>query len=154
MSAANPTYDLVVLLDPAAPPEDRTKTLEDIRAQVVAGGEILLEQDWGERALAYPIDHREQAEYHLLQLHATPPLIAALDRSLRLTDGVVRHRIIKLAPGTPAAPEQAAQRSAAPAAATAPAATAPAAPAAEPEPTAEPAPAAEPAPEPDALATA
>lgn len=134
----------MVLLDPASPPEERTKTLEDIRTQVKAGGEILLEQDWGERALAYPIAHKEQAEYHLLQLHAEGPLIESLDRNLRLNDGVVRHRIIKLAPGTPAAPEQ--PRSAATPAATAAAPPEPAAAAAAPPP--------EPAPEPDALATA
>jgi small subunit ribosomal protein S6 len=143
LPVAKPTYDLVVLLDPASPPEERTKTLEDIRTQVKAGGEILLEQDWGDRALAYPIAHKEQAEYHLLQLHAEGPMIESLDRNLRLNDGVVRHRIIKLAPGTPAAPEQ-------PRSATAPAAP----PAAPPEPAAAAAPPPEPAPEPDALATA
>jgi small subunit ribosomal protein S6 len=96
----------VLLLDLGVPAEQRAKTLADIRTQVQAGGELLLEQDWGERALAYQIDHREQAEYHLLQLHGDGPLISSLERTLRITDGVVRHRIIKLAPGTPAAPEQ------------------------------------------------
>ncbi|HUB76816.1 MAG TPA: 30S ribosomal protein S6 [Solirubrobacteraceae bacterium] len=124
MPEAKPTYDLVVLLDPAATPEERRKTLEEIRAQVKAGGEIVLEQDWGERALAYPIDHREQAEYHLLQLHANGPLIESLDRSLRIADGVVRHRIIKLAPGTPAPPEHGPRGHTPPAAAPAPAADA------------------------------
>ena len=170
MPAAKPIYDLVVLLDPAAPPEERTKTLDDIRSQVKAGGEILLEQDWGDRALAYPIDHREQAEYHLLQLHATGPLIESLDRNLRIADGVVRHRIIKLAPGTPAAPEHiarvtpasAAAAEAAPAVEAAPepepvaaeGAVEPEAAAPEPEPDAEAAPAPEPEPEPAAEAEA
>jgi small subunit ribosomal protein S6 len=136
LSATKPTYDLVLLLDLAVPEEERAKTVTDVRTQIESEGELVLEQGWGERALAYPIDHREQADYHLLQLHGGAPLIESLDRSLRLNDAVVRHRIIKLAPGTPAPPEHVA-RSAAPTAsappAAAPPAVAPPAPDAQPE---------------------
>jgi len=95
----------MLLLDPAAADDVRAKALSDVRAQVEASGELLLEQSWGMRALAYPIEHRDQAEYHLLQLHGDGPLIEALERNLRIADGVLRHRIIKLAPGTPPAPD-------------------------------------------------
>jgi small subunit ribosomal protein S6 len=105
LPVARPTYDLMLLLDPAAADDVRAKALSDVRAQVEASGELLLEQSWGMRALAYPIEHRDQAEYHLLQLHGDGPLIEALERNLRIADGVLRHRIIKLAPGTPPAPD-------------------------------------------------
>jgi small subunit ribosomal protein S6 len=105
LPAVRPTYDLVLLLDLAAPDEQRAKALADVRTQIQGGGEIVLDQAWGDRPLAYPIAHREQAQYHLLQFHAEGPLIEALERNLRVADGVVRHRIIKLAPGTPPAPE-------------------------------------------------
>ena len=121
LPVARPTYDLMLLLDPAAADDVRAKALSDVRAQVEASGELLLEQSWGMRALAYPIEHRDQAEYHLLQLHGDGPLIEALERNLRIADGVLRHRIIKLAPGTPAAPDNGSRAaSAPPAAATAP----------------------------------
>jgi small subunit ribosomal protein S6 len=111
----------VLLLDLAAADDVRAKALADTRAQVEAGGELVLEQSWGTRALAYPIEHRDQAEYHLLQLHGDGPLIEALERNLRIADGVLRHRIIKLAPGTPPAPENGARAaSATPAAVAAP----------------------------------
>ena len=55
--------------------------------------------------MTYPIDHKTNAEYHLLQFHATPELLATLNRTLRIIDEVIRFRIIKLAPGTPEAPE-------------------------------------------------
>lgn len=106
LPAAPPTYDLTLLLDLSATDEQRAKTLADVRAQFQAGGaEIVTDQNWGERALAYPIEHKEQAQYHLFQFHAAGPLVESLDRSLRIADGVIRHRIIKLAPGTPASPE-------------------------------------------------
>lgn len=136
LPATRPTYDLVLMLDPAATDDVRAKALNDARAQIEASGELLLEQAWGTRPLAYQIDHHEQAEYHLLQLHGEGPLIEALERNLRIADGVLRHRIIKLAPGTPPAPEQ---RAPAPAPAVAPAT----APAATPEPEPEPEPVAD-----------
>ena len=70
------------------------------------------EHDWGTRALAYEIRHKTDAEYHLLQFHGPAALLASLQRTLRITDGVVRFRIIKLAPGTPAADRAAARRGA------------------------------------------
>ncbi|MEA2370241.1 MAG: small subunit ribosomal protein [Solirubrobacteraceae bacterium] len=92
------------MLDLSATDEVRAKIVADTRAAVEAGGTLIGYHDWGTRAMTYEIEHRKQAEYHLLQFHATPDLLAALGRTLRITDGVVRHRIIKLAPGTPDAP--------------------------------------------------
>jgi small subunit ribosomal protein S6 len=101
-----PTYDLVMLLDLQAEPAARAKIVADARAAVEAQGELLRHDEWGERALAYPIDRKANADYHLLQFHAaSPELLDGLDRSLRITDGVLRFRIIKLKPGVPDAPD-------------------------------------------------
>jgi small subunit ribosomal protein S6 len=101
-----PTYDLVLLLDPRVEEDVRTKIIADTRAAIAAAGEVVNEDDWGDRALAYPIERHADAEYRLLQFHAgTPQLLGDLDRMLRITDGVLRFRIVKLAPGTPAAPD-------------------------------------------------
>jgi len=108
------------MLDLAATDEVRAKIVADTRAAVEAGGTLVGYHDWGTRAMTYEIDHRRQTEYHLIQFHATRELLELLGRTLRITDGVVRHRIIKLAPGTPEAPrppasEPTSSRSAAPA---------------------------------------
>jgi len=105
MAAPRPLYDLVLLLDPAAPDEQRSKILSDVEAMVSGTGEIVGKHDWGTRTMAYEIDHRTDAEYHLLQFHGPAELLANLQRTLHITDGIVRFRIIKLAPGTPAPPE-------------------------------------------------
>jgi small subunit ribosomal protein S6 len=155
-----PVYDLMLLLDTAATDEQRAKILADAEAAIVAEGTLVGKHDWGARALAYEIRHKGDAEYHLFQFNATPALLERLHRTLRLTDGIVRFRIIKLAPGTPpppavrpepprvaeAAPAAEGEAPAAPEAAAA-AETAPAP--AEPAPEAAPTPA-EPAPAPDA----
>lgn len=106
MTLAAPTYDLILLLDAQAEEDVRAKIVADAREAISAQGELLRHDEWGDRALAYPIEHRKDAEYHLLQFHAaTPELLRNLDRTLRITDGVVRFRIVKLKPGTPAAPD-------------------------------------------------
>jgi ribosomal protein S6 len=148
-----PVYDLMLLLDTAATDEQRAKILADTEAAIVAEGTLVGKHDWGARALAYEIRHKGDAEYHLFQFNATPALLERLHRTLRLTDGIVRFRIIKLAPGTPppptvrpepprpaeAAPAAESEAPAAPAPAPAEAAPAPAEPAPEAEAPAEPA---------------
>ena len=135
MAAPEPLYDLVLLLDTSAPEDQRKKVLADTEAAISSAGSIVSDHDWGTRALAYEIRHRTDAEYHLLQFHGPPVLLANLQRMRRIADGVVRFRIIKLAPGTPAPTEL--PRAEAPSAPPAPAPT-PAAPTAA-EPAEEPA---------------
>jgi small subunit ribosomal protein S6 len=108
MTLSAPIYDLVLLLDPQAEEATRAKIVADASKAIEARGELLRHDEWGDRALAYPIDHKSGAEYHLLQFHATPELLSTLNRTLRITDEVVRFRVIKLAPGTPDAPEMSA----------------------------------------------
>lgn len=111
MTLPTPTYDLVLLLDPQAEAPAREKIVGDARTAISAKGELVRHDEWGERALAYPIDHKATAEYHLLQFRPTSvELIAELNRSLSITDGVIRFRVNKLEPGTPDAPDMRPER--------------------------------------------
>ncbi len=105
MAATKPTYDIVLLLDTNADDEVRAKVVADVEAMITSGGELIGKHPWGRRHLAFEIDHKSEAEYHLFQFHGTPELLANLNRTLRITDGVVRFRIVKLAPGTPPPPD-------------------------------------------------
>jgi small subunit ribosomal protein S6 len=114
MAKQAPTYDLVLLLDQRAQPDARAKVLTDARAAIEAKGKLVNDADWGDRTLTYPIGGSADAHYHLLQFHAdTPELLSELDRTLRITDEVVRFRIVKLAPGVPEPPDMSAGTSAA-----------------------------------------
>jgi small subunit ribosomal protein S6 len=104
MPAHDPLYDLVLMLDSAAPEDQRQKVLSGAESTIVSAGEIVNSQDWGMRQTAYEIRHKTDAEYHLLQFHGTRDVLETLQRTLKIADGVVRFRIIKLAPGTPAPP--------------------------------------------------
>jgi small subunit ribosomal protein S6 len=115
MTLPPPTYDLMLLLDPQVEETARAKIVSDARSAIESQGELLRHDEWGERALAYPIDRKASAEYHLLQFHpAGAELLAALNRSLRITDGILRFRIIKLKPGVPDPPDMRGTAAAAP----------------------------------------
>jgi small subunit ribosomal protein S6 len=106
MTLPPPIYDLVLLLDPQLEEPARAKIVADARAAIEADGELVRYDPWGERALAYPIARKASAEYHLLQFHAgSPRLLETLEHSLRIIDGILRFRIIKLKPGVPEAPD-------------------------------------------------
>jgi small subunit ribosomal protein S6 len=103
------SYDLMVLLDPEAPEDARAGVLERVKRQIESGDATLKgDSDWGTRRLAYEIDHRTEAQYHLFQFQAAPELLTELGRSLSIDDIVLRFRTIRL-PGeapevTPPAP--------------------------------------------------
>jgi small subunit ribosomal protein S6 len=106
MPQETPLYDLTLLLSTAAPEEDRAKVLSDVESAIAgAGGSIERRDDWGTRPLTYRINHQRDAEYHLLQFTGPPSLLENLSHSLRITDNVLRFRIIKVTPGTPPAPD-------------------------------------------------
>ena len=105
MAKEAPLYDLMLLLSTSAEDEQRKKILSDVESSISgAGGSIERNDEWGERPMAYEIRHQAEADYHLLQFKAPPTLIEELSHTLRITDGVVRFRVIKVAPGTPDPP--------------------------------------------------
>jgi small subunit ribosomal protein S6 len=114
MAQLPPIYDLMVLLSTSVEDERRARILADVEQAIADnGGSIELKQEWGVRRLAFEIAHTPDAEYHLLQFSGPPALVETLSYNLKIADGVLRHRIIKVTPGTPPPPEPTAQEPAA-----------------------------------------
>jgi small subunit ribosomal protein S6 len=106
MPKATPLYDLMLLLSTSATDEQRAKILADVeRAITTVGGSIERKDTWGTRPMTYRIAHQPEAEYHLLQFSGPPSLMEPLSHDLKITDGVLRHRIIRVLAGTPPPPE-------------------------------------------------
>ncbi len=100
--AESPLYDLLLMLNTDAPEEQRTRVLSLVESAISqAGGEIERNDNWGRRPMAFQIRHQPEAEYHLLQFRAPGSLPEELAHTLRITDGVLRVRIIKVRRGTP-----------------------------------------------------
>jgi small subunit ribosomal protein S6 len=106
MAPLPPIYDLVLLLSTTVEDERRARILADVEQTIAdGGGKVELKQAWGTRRMAFEIDHVADAEYHLLQFSGPPAVVETLSYDLKIADGVVRHRIIKVTPGTPPPPE-------------------------------------------------
>jgi small subunit ribosomal protein S6 len=146
-------YELMVILDPEI--DERTvapsldKFLNVIRND---GGSIDKVDVWGRRRLAYEINKKTEGIYAVVALTANPDATVELDRQLKLSEAVMRTKVLRaeeaiaqVAEAAKLSAEKAARKAAAPAkAGTAAksaevAAAAPAAPAAPSAPAATPA---------------
>ena len=94
-------YDLVLMLDPNAPDDRHREILGNVNSAIEGKGTLVGQHDWGMRRMAFEIDHRPDAAYHLFQFEGGSDLLDQLHNSLKIADGVLRHRIIKVKPGTP-----------------------------------------------------
>ncbi|MGH2867491.1 MAG: 30S ribosomal protein S6 [Solirubrobacteraceae bacterium] len=106
MPAQTPLYDLMLVISAKTEDDQRAKILSDVEARISSGGgTVERNDDWRMRTLAYEIRHQTEGEYHLLQFTGPATLLESLSHSLRIDDGVLRFRIIKVVPGTPAPPD-------------------------------------------------
>ena len=98
-------YDLVLMLDPNAPEGRGEQILGDVRSMIDSSGTPVGEHDWGLRKMTFEIRHRPEAHYTLFQFEGDNQLLERLDHMLKITDGVLRFRIIRVKPGAPPPPE-------------------------------------------------
>jgi small subunit ribosomal protein S6 len=76
--------------------EDAAKALvEKFKALVEKNGTVESVDEWGKRKLAYEIAKVNEGFYTLINFEANPELPSELDRIFRITDGVIRHIIVK-----------------------------------------------------------
>jgi small subunit ribosomal protein S6 len=72
--------------------ENQKSLLERLHQLIRGGGGTLdASHDWGNRRLAYTISKQTDAHYFLLEYQAEPPVVAEIERTLRITDGVLRY---------------------------------------------------------------
>lgn len=88
-------YELMLIIDPTLDDEAREAALEKTRGVITADGTVDSEDAWGKRRLAFEIDSHTDGDYHVMQFHATPAVVAELDRVLRITDQIVRFMIVR-----------------------------------------------------------
>ena len=85
-------YEIMLLLDPDLAEEQANAVIQRIRDRVEgAGGKWDGHEPWGRRRLAFEIDHKGEAVYHLLLFTAPTETLDEIVRVLKITDGVVRH---------------------------------------------------------------
>ena len=85
-------YEILLMLESELAEERQEEIIVRLRELVERGGGSWVGHDpWGQRKLAYEIDHKSEGIYHLLNFDAEPETLAEISRILRITDGVMRH---------------------------------------------------------------
>ena len=78
-------------------PDDKVSAVIDrtTRYLVASGGQIVKVAPWGRRRLAYPIDRHREGSYHIIVFESPAEAIAELERSLLITEEVLRHLVTR-----------------------------------------------------------
>jgi small subunit ribosomal protein S6 len=78
--------------------DDRSQAVIDRTTRTVAGagGQIVKVSPWGRRRLAYPIDGYREGSYHIILFDAPAEVVAEMERGLNITEGVMRHMVVKI----------------------------------------------------------
>jgi small subunit ribosomal protein S6 len=101
-ATTNREYELVLMLDPEIPEERREQITSEARTRIESGGQLKHDTSWGMRKLAYEIRQRTEADYRFFRFETGGELLDELSHNLRIADGVLRFRIFKVDPGSPA----------------------------------------------------
>lgn len=90
-------YELVVIFDP----ETDTDSLTTLTARIVStitdhNGEVIAQQTWGRRRLAYPIKHFNDGYYVLWHFQAdSPGLMRDLENLFLITEPIIRYLTVR-----------------------------------------------------------
>ncbi|HXG40069.1 MAG TPA: 30S ribosomal protein S6 [Candidatus Limnocylindrales bacterium] len=90
-------YELMLVLRPDLP-EDRSQAIVDrITRQILSsGGQLIKVAPWGRRRLAYEIDHYRDGQYQIVLFEAPPESVRELERSILITEEVLRHLVVRI----------------------------------------------------------
>jgi small subunit ribosomal protein S6 len=89
-------YELMLVIRPDLADDRSQAVIDRTTRQIVAGdGQILKVAPWGRRRLAYPIDRYREGSYHIIQFEAPAGVIGELERSLLITEELLRHLVTR-----------------------------------------------------------
>ena len=84
-------YEIMLMLDPELAEERQNEIVSRARELVEKGGGAWQgHEPWGRRKLAYEIEKKTEAYYHLLYFDCDPATLDELTRVLKITDGATR----------------------------------------------------------------
>jgi small subunit ribosomal protein S6 len=92
-------YELGFILNPEVSEEQTSAILERIEKIVNNhDGQVVKVNQWGRRRLAYPIEHHRDGYYVFIDMILTPETVIELDRTLKVSEEVMRHLVKKRDP--------------------------------------------------------
>ena len=90
-------YETVFILTPVLSDEQMKEAVEKFKGVLVStGAEIINEENWGLKKLAYPIEKKSTGFYVLVEFKAAPEAIKTLEIAYRRDERVLRYLTVKM----------------------------------------------------------
>ncbi|MBQ2970119.1 MAG: 30S ribosomal protein S6 [Bacteroidaceae bacterium] len=90
-------YETVFILTPVLSDVQVKEAVEKFKGILTAeGAEIINEENWGMKKLAYQIEKKSTGFYQLLEFKAEPSVIEKLELNFRRDERVIRYITVKL----------------------------------------------------------
>ena len=90
-------YETVFILTPVLSDVQMKETVEKFKGILTANGaEVINEENWGLKKLAYAIDKKSTGFYQLLEFKADPTVVETLEVGFRRDERVIRFLTVKL----------------------------------------------------------
>ena len=90
-------YETVFIMTPVLSDQQMKETVEKFKGLLTTNGaEIVNEENWGMKKMAYPIKKKTTGFYSLLEFKAEPQVIEKLEVAFRRDERVVRFLTVKL----------------------------------------------------------
>ncbi|MGL4629756.1 MAG: 30S ribosomal protein S6 [Leadbetterella sp.] len=90
-------YETVFILTPVLPEAQVKDAVENFKSVLTGNGaEIINEESWGLKKLAYAIQHKTTGYYQLFEYKASPEVIAKLETEFKRDEKVLRFLTTRL----------------------------------------------------------
>ncbi|MGP8079845.1 MAG: 30S ribosomal protein S6 [Dehalococcoidales bacterium] len=90
-------YELIVIFKGDLSEEKLTAAIENVKKYITGKTGVISDtKSWGKRRLAYPIKHFNEGNYILFKFTMKPNLNRELETSLRISEDVLRHLLVKI----------------------------------------------------------
>lgn len=91
-------YELMIIVDGSVEDHVAQQWVTSVTKTIAAaGGSVHGKADWwGKRRLAYAIKKKDEGYYFVLNLTAPGGALDELERSLRISDDILRHKLLRL----------------------------------------------------------
>ncbi|MBW6478835.1 MAG: 30S ribosomal protein S6 [Bacteroidales bacterium] len=90
-------YETVFIMTPVLSDEQMKEAVSKFQTFLKdKGAEIVFEDHWGLRKLAYPIQKKSTGFYHLIEFKAEPALIAEMELEMKRDERIIRFLTVSL----------------------------------------------------------
>ena len=93
------SYELMIITRGSLDETAVNATIERFTTLIAdQGGTVERVDHWGKRQFAYEIEHMTEGYYTVVDLQLSSEGLLELERQLRLTDEIVRHKVVRPGP--------------------------------------------------------